>query len=97
MGSHSGSSRVRKQQLQPAVEVRWLQADGAEQQVDPLVGRELAAACPVLVEVEGGKLDRLEVLDPERAPFARASSSYWCRMSICAQMPPISSRSYSRR
>ena len=26
-----------------------------------------------------------------------ASSSYWCRMSICAQMPPISRRSKSRR
>ena len=41
----------------------------AEQQVDPLVGGELAAALPVLVEVERGKLDRLEALDPERAPL----------------------------
>ena len=44
--------------------------DAADQQVDPLVGRELAAALPVLVEVEGGELDRLEPVDPERAPLA---------------------------
>ncbi len=58
-----------EEQLQPAVEVGRLHADAADQQVDPLVGRELAAALPVLVEVERGELDRLEALDPERAPL----------------------------
>ena len=33
-------------------------------------GRELAAAFPVLFEVEGGQLDRLEAVDPERTPLA---------------------------
>ena len=58
-----------EEQLEPPVEVGRLHADAADQQVDPLVGRELAAALPVLVEVERGKLDRLEALDPERAPL----------------------------
>ncbi len=40
-----------------------------QQQVDPLVGRELAAALPVFVQVERGELDRLQALDPERAPL----------------------------
>lgn len=56
-------------QLLAAVEVRRFEADGPQEQVDPLVGRELAAALPVLFEVERGELDRLQPLDPEGAPL----------------------------
>jgi hypothetical protein len=42
-----------------AIEVRWFQADSAQQQVDPFVGGELVATCTVLFEVECRELDRL--------------------------------------
>ena len=44
-----------------------LEADASQQQVDPLVAGELAAPLDVLVEVETGKLDRLQVGNVERA------------------------------
>src|SRR5262249_22970061 len=45
----------------------WLQANCTKQQVNPLVRGELTAATTVFFEIEGCQLDRLEVLDPERA------------------------------
>ena len=50
--------------------MRRFEADGSQQQVDPLVGRELTTARPVLSEVECRKLDRFQAVDPEWAALA---------------------------
>ena len=84
-------------QLLAAIEVRRFEADGAQQQVDPFIGGEVVAARPVLFKIEGRKLDRFQAVNPERAALALLLFVVLVRMSTCAQIPPISSRSYSRR
>ncbi len=59
-----------EEELHPPLEVGRLQADAAHQQVDPLVGRELAPAAAVLLQIERGDLDGLQALDPEGAFLA---------------------------
>ena len=55
-----------EEQLQPPRHLGRLVAHAAHDEVEPLVGRELAADAPVLLEVEGRDLDRRELVDPER-------------------------------
>jgi hypothetical protein len=57
-------------QLLAATEVRWFEADGAQQQIDPFVGGELIAARAIFFEVECRKLDRSQAVDPEWAALA---------------------------
>ena len=85
-----------EEQLQPPVEVRRLQADAADQQVDPLVGGELAAALAVLVQVEGGQLDRLAAPrsrtgcacpSPPRRTGAGCPPAPRCRPSAAGRTP----------
>jgi hypothetical protein len=81
-----------EEQLQAPRHLARLVAHAAHDEVEPLVGRELAADAAVLLEVEGGDLDGRELVDPERV-LARDSSSYSKRMSTCDQTPPITRRS----
>jgi hypothetical protein len=49
----------------------WPIRYGAQQQVDPFVGREVAAACPILFEVKGCNLNRFQAVNPERTALVR--------------------------
>src|SRR2546428_11461021 len=51
--------------------MRRLHPYATDEEIYPLVRTELAATLPVLFEVEGRKLDRPHVIDPERAPLSR--------------------------
>jgi hypothetical protein len=57
-------------QFLTTIEVRRFETDGTQKQVDPFVGGELVAARPVLFQVECGKLDRSQAVDPEWAALA---------------------------
>src|SRR5438132_1501209 len=48
----------------------WLQANAANQQINPLISTELTAALPVILEVEGSELDWFHIFNPERAAFS---------------------------
>ena len=54
-----------EEQLQPTLHDRGLVADAANHQVEPLVRGQLGALLAVLLEVERGKLDGDELVDPE--------------------------------
>src|SRR5207247_5846691 len=62
----------KNEKLQPAVKLRWLQTDAANQEIDPLIRCESGAALPVVIQIEIGELDRSEVLDPEGASLSKA-------------------------
>ena len=55
-----------EQELQAPRHLRRLVAHAAHDEVDPLVGRELGPLALVLLQVEGGDLDRRQLVDPER-------------------------------
>src|SRR5260370_40247299 len=46
--------------------MRGFQPNAANKQVNPLIGAELAAALPIIDEVEGGELYWPHFFDPER-------------------------------
>src|SRR5262249_10353502 len=57
-------------ELLAATEVRWFEADGAHQQVDPFIRGELATTPSILFEIECCKLDWFHAVDPERTSLA---------------------------
>ncbi len=60
-----GHQTHQHEQLDAAAERGRLEAQGADQQVNPLVGGQLPAGRTVIIQIEGGKLDRLEAGDEE--------------------------------
>ena len=61
-----GNEAGQEQELQAPRHLRRLVAHAAHGEVDPLVRRELGPLALVLLQVEGGDLDRGQLVDPER-------------------------------
>ena len=61
-----GNEPHQEEQLQPPGHLAGLIAHAAHDEIDPLVRRELPADVSILVEVEGGDLNRRQLVDPER-------------------------------
>ena len=55
-----------EEKLESILHVRGLVAHAADDEVQPLLCRELSPECPVFGEIEGRNLDGRELLDPER-------------------------------
>src|SRR6266446_8866925 len=45
------------------------QTDAANEQINPLLRTELAAALAIICEIKAGELDRPHILNPERTAF----------------------------
>jgi hypothetical protein len=54
-----------EEQFEASVKVAWLQTDAPAQEVDPLLGVEVASTFSVLFQVESSDLDRSKMLDPK--------------------------------
>ena len=50
-------------ELDPGGQLRWFQADGAQQDVYPVISGELLASLPIRRKVEPAELNRAQVLD----------------------------------